>query len=136
MAGEGTYRLQGLAVPDTLHLLHELLEQVGREHADVGSGDLSMIETAVIEIAGNLIEHGRPHGMVLYSFELDVLPDRLEGRLADTGQALPEGPEEAAMPSGLEEDGRGLPLAKAALDDLRYERHHDANTWTMVRLRH
>src|SRR5688500_19350846 len=40
---------------------------------------VSMMETAVIEIAGNLVEHGRPPGRVRYRFTLTV--DRKSTRL-------------------------------------------------------
>jgi serine/threonine-protein kinase RsbW len=58
----GDYLLEGLAVPESLNLLHDLLERVGREHPDLDAGDLMMFETAVIEVAGNVVEHGRPPG--------------------------------------------------------------------------
>lgn len=177
---DAVYEVAGVAVPDSLDQLHDLMTQVGDEHPAVAELDLSMLETAVIEIAGNLVEHGRPAGAVSYHLRLEVLPDRLEGLLADSGEALPEGcrpggvpenlvaaagPEEppaGPMPDGrlladsprgqfpsdvleeladddmpdlLDEDGRGILIARAVLDELSYCRRDDANTWRMVRLR-
>jgi hypothetical protein len=34
----GDYLLEGLAVPESLNLLHDLLERVGREHPDLDAG--------------------------------------------------------------------------------------------------
>jgi hypothetical protein len=34
----GDYLLEGLAVPGSLNLLHDLLERVGREHPDLDAG--------------------------------------------------------------------------------------------------
>lgn len=135
MAGEPNgYVVEGVAMPHALDLLHDLISRVGGDHPDVLAEDLCMLETAVIEIAGNLIEHGRPSGAVDYRLRLDVLPDRLEGLLADSGEELPQlvvTPE----PDLLSEDGRGLFLAQAVLDELTYERTEQANTWRMVRRR-
>ena len=37
----GEYLLEGLAVPESLNLLHDLLDRVGSEHPDIDSGDLA-----------------------------------------------------------------------------------------------
>lgn len=129
----GDYVLEGMAVPESLDLLHDLLERVGQEHPELSAGDLMMFETAVIEVAGNVVEHGRPPGVVKWTFRLRVLPDRLEGRLSDAGDEYPGGPWGTDMPDPMAEDGRGLALATAVLDSLTYERAHDVNQWTMVR---
>jgi serine/threonine-protein kinase RsbW len=132
----GDYLLEGLAVPETLSLLHDLLERVGTEHPDLHSGDLMLFETAVIEVAGNVVEHGRPSGRVAWTFRLSVLPDRLEATLSDSGEEYPGGTWGTAMPQDpMREDGRGLALATAVLDDLGYERADDGNHWTMLRRR-
>ena len=39
------------------------------------------------------------------------------------------------MPDTDSEDGRGLAIARVALDDLVYQRVDDHNEWTMVRRR-
>jgi serine/threonine-protein kinase RsbW len=123
-----------MAVPESLSLLHELLELAGEEHPDVESSDLWMFETAVIEIAGNVLEHGGPAGEVRYSFDLRIEPDRLVGLLADSGQALP--PDVGDRRPGLwDEHGRGLQLARDVLDGLDYTRDADENRWVMTRVR-
>ncbi len=132
----GDYLLEGLAVPESLNLLHDLLEQVGREHPDLDGGDLMLFETAVIEVAGNVVEHGRPSGAVSWTFRLSVLPDRLEARLSDSGEEYPGGTWGTTMPADpMQEDGRGLALATAVLDALDYERTDSVNHWTMLRNR-
>lgn len=132
----GDYLLEGLAVPESLNLLHDLLERVGLEHPDLAGEDLMLFETAVIEVAGNVVEHGRPHGRVGWTFRLSVLPDRLEATLSDSGEEYPGGTWGTAMPEDpMREDGRGLALATAMLDDLGYQRAHDVNRWTMLRRR-
>jgi len=131
MAGE--YRVDTLAVPETLNLLHDLLDRVRDDHPDVQRTDLMLFETAVIEITNNVVEHGSPPGTIRYSFSLDVQTDRLLGRLRDGGPPLKA--TTRPMPGTDSENGRGLALARVALDDLEYERVGDHNEWTMVRRR-
>jgi serine/threonine-protein kinase RsbW len=134
----GEYRLDGLAVPETLDLLHDLLERVGREHPEVAPADVMMFETAVIEIAGNVVEHGVPRGKVSYGFRLDVLADRLEATLWESGTPVEGGAVSGArgeMPDEWSEDGRGLALAGSVLDELSYRRVAGGNRWQLTRLR-
>jgi len=132
----GDYVLEGLAVPESLNLLHDLLERVRREHPDLDPGDLMMFETAVIEVAGNVVEHGRPPGDVTWAFRRSVLTDRLEAELSDSGDEYPGGTWGTSMPADpLQEDGRGLALATAVLDSLEYRRSATANHWKMRRSR-
>jgi serine/threonine-protein kinase RsbW len=132
----GDYLLEGLAVPESLNLLHDLLDRVGEEHPDLDPGDLMLFETAVIEIAGNVVEHGRPPGRVTWAFRLSVQADRLQGELSDSGEEYPGGTWGTTMPDDLlQEDGRGLALATAVLDSLVYQRSAGSNHWTMLRRR-
>lgn len=132
----GSYHLEGVAVPDSLDRVHDLLERVRAEHPRLAEEDVMMFETAIAEIHGNVIAHGRPKGQVLYSFDLEVQPDRLTGLLVDNGLIAPN---LAALSQGVEDDmaesGRGMWLAAAVLDDLEFEREGDRNTWRMVKLR-
>jgi serine/threonine-protein kinase RsbW len=132
----GEYALEGLAVPESLNLLHDLLDRVSREHPDIDSADLMLFETAVIEVAGNVVEHGEPQGTVTWAFRIEIQPDRLEARLSDSGEEYPGGTWGIQMPADpLQENGRGLALATAVLDSLTYDRRDDVNHWTMVRNR-
>jgi len=131
----GDYVLEGLAVPESLNLLHDLLDRVSREHPDVDSADLMLFETAVIEVAGNVVEHGHPPGKVTWAFRIEIHPDRLEASLSDSGEEYPGGTWGTQMPDPMKETGRGLALATAVLDSLTYERRDDANHWRMQRLR-
>jgi serine/threonine-protein kinase RsbW len=129
----GDYLLDGLAVPESLNLLHDLLEQVGQDHPELAPSDLMLFETAVIEVAGNVVEHGQPSGQVRWRFRLAVHEDSLEASLSDSGEEYPGGAWGTDMPDAMEEDGRGLALATAVLDSLVYERSGEVNQWSMVR---
>ncbi|QCX28064.1 ATP-binding protein [Nocardioides jishulii] len=124
--------LEGLAVPEGLSSLHDLIKRGRAAHPHVDPEAFMMLETAVIEIAGNVVEHGRPPGEIWWSVSLRVHDDALEGVLADDGQRY-EGDLSTVMPDPLAESGRGLPLAHAVLDELDYTRQHGKNVWTMRR---
>ena len=133
MSGDGaTLTLEGWAVPEGLEDLHALVERARDAHPDVDPEAFMMMETAVIEIAGNVVEHGRPAGQIWWSFTLRVLAEALEGTLADDGQEY-GGDVSSVMPDPLAESGRGLALAHAALDELEYTRVDGTNVWTMRR---
>lgn len=135
MAGD-RYELSGLAIPEGLDRLLDLLAVVGGDHPDIDQQDLMLFSTAVIEIAGNVVEHGRPVGAVAWHLVLEVRPDVLEATLSDGGEeyaGLPEG--WADLPDPWAESGRGLALAAAGLDELGFERRDGRNTWHLVRAR-
>jgi serine/threonine-protein kinase RsbW len=133
MAGE--YHLEGLAVPESLDRLHGLMSRVREEHEDIDPTELMMFETAIVEIHGNVVQHGRPEGKVLYTFDLEVSSDRLVGSLADNGEAVPDLSGRSGLVGEEAESGRGLLLARATLDELRFARRNDQNTWRMVKRR-
>jgi serine/threonine-protein kinase RsbW len=131
----GDYHLDGIAVSETLTALQDLVDRLRAEHPELDSLDVSMVETAAVELVGNIVEHGLPPGHVTYALRLSVRPDRIECRLTDSGAAAVEVEPQASMPGTEAECGRGLAMAQAALDELRYERDGGRNVWTMVRWR-
>ena len=122
----------GLAVPEQLDELHELLREAVAKHSSVPAEALMMFETAVMEIAGNVVEHGRPVGQVLWRFDLTIAAGSLTALLSDSGEEY-ERPLDSGMPDEWDESGRGLPLAEATLHELSFERRGSVNQWRMVR---
>ena len=129
----GEYQLTGLAVPESLDLLHDLLEKVRQEHPEVDGTDLMLFETAIIEIHGNVVQHGRPPGGLTYAFALSVGPDRLSGTLSAAGDPVPDGVPVVAPEDPLAEVGRGVWLADTILDTLDYSRENGVNVWRMTK---
>jgi len=126
------YVLEGFAVPDQLDAVHSLLAQAAGDHPDLDPMDVMLFETAIIEIANNVVEYGRPEGEVRWKFVIRVHKDTIEAELDDTGQMfMPE--QGKAMPGEDAEGGRGLPMAEALLDKIEFKRLTDTNHWRMVR---
>ena len=133
MAGEPeVYSLAGFAVPSELDRVHALLERVGADHDAIERMDLMLFETAVIEIANNVVEYGKPTGEVRWRFEVRVTDAAIVAELLDSGQEF-EPRLEGEMPGEDAEGGRGLLLARAALDELEWSRTPTGNRWRMVR---
>jgi serine/threonine-protein kinase RsbW len=126
------YRLDGFAVPDEIDRVHGLLELAGAEHPEVGETDLMLFETAVIEIANNVVEHGRPIGEVRWRLVLTIDGHELTADLYDSADEVVVDLD-ATMPDADTDGGRGLPLAGALLDHLSVERSDGGNHWRLVR---
>lgn len=126
------YVLEGFAVPDQLDAVHSLLAEAAEDHPELDPMDVMLFETAIIEIANNVVEYGRPEGSVRWKFTIRVRDDEIEAELDDTGQTFTPA-QGKAMPGEDAEGGRGLPLAEAVLDKIEFDRLGDTNHWRMVR---
>lgn len=94
--------------------------------------------TALAEIVANVLKHAAPPRPVRVSF--DLFADRVEARIDDDGLPYSPGPAPHRAPPdpddplSLPEGGYGLAIARAALDELRYERREDGtNSWRLVK---
>ena len=128
--------LEATAEPAALEDVHGALAALWVDVPDVSDIDRMSFETAVAEVAANVVNYCG--GPVVFTLERWASPDRLEARFTDEGStALADGAVEGAgLPDDeLAEGGRGLALARATLDDLRYERDGAVNRWTLVRRR-
>jgi serine/threonine-protein kinase RsbW len=133
MAGDKDYVLKGFAVPEQLAAVHDLLRQAAADHPELDSTDIMLFETAVIEIANNVVEYGRPAGEIEWELRLRVTDDAIEGELFDTGQEFKPSLSGGGMPDPMSEHGRGMPIAEAVLDKIDFERIEDTNHWKMTR---
>jgi serine/threonine-protein kinase RsbW len=89
-------------------------------------------ETAVIEVAGNIIEHSRdPEGTSgrRFSLELDADGESISARFEDNGIPAAVDLSAVTMAGPEEESGRGLALAQAGVDRLDYHYENGRNVW-------
>jgi serine/threonine-protein kinase RsbW len=129
------------ARPECLDEVHGLLASLWDAAPDVALEDRMMFELAVVEIAGNVVEHaggdsaGGEPGPVQLVLRVAVHRDRLEARLHDDGTVALVDLARAQLPADpLAESGRGLALALAS-GRLTYAREGGANVWCLVRAR-
>jgi anti-sigma regulatory factor (Ser/Thr protein kinase) len=147
-AGSEILAERRLNLPADQARLTELVDAVEAFGIDCDGGQpeawLAFI-TAVAEIGANILIYayeGQAPGRVELS--LRCYGDRVEAWFRDWGGPFVERPP-VAQPTGdldldalesilrLEEGGRGLPLARAALTAVEYERHADENRWRLVK---
>src|ERR1700712_782081 len=92
-------------------------------------------ETAVVEIAANIVEHtNRAEGTSGRRYQLELQADAtiVTAVFTDNGMPADIDLSTVTMADTDEESGRGLALAIAALDSLDYRRVDGRNVWTLV----
>lgn len=122
------------AQPDCLDELHAALDRLWREAPDVQEPARMRFSTAVSEVLGNVVVHGRTGegAIATVRVSLKAEPGALRAELLDDGIALAPGAAVTELPEDdLAESGRGLALARAALDELHYVRD-GGNRWELV----
>jgi serine/threonine-protein kinase RsbW len=117
-----------------LEVLHRSVEGLrratGRAEDDPA---LTVFETALGEIAGNALTHGRPRGTrPSVDYVLRLHGTTVVASLSDGGPPVREHLGRL-MPDVESEAGRGLAMARSLLDDLGYERDGDVNRWRLVK---
>jgi anti-sigma regulatory factor (Ser/Thr protein kinase) len=124
--------LETVAAPEALDEVHILFARLWADVADVSPKDRMAFETAVAEVAANIIEHSARGEPVALRLALRVDPDVVAAELEDGGRGLDGG---AFSTSPDDERGRGLMLASALTDELSYERDGSLNRWRLRRHR-
>ena len=134
--------LMARADPEIMDLVAAVLGQLWANHGDVPDDDRIRFETAVMEVLGNIIEHAYELDSDLpaatsrrFQLVVGVTDASILATFGDNGEPSELDLSDVEMPDMFAESGRGLPLAKAALDDLQYARIDGRNVWTLVRHR-
>jgi serine/threonine-protein kinase RsbW len=123
------------ATPECLERVHALLAELLVEVADVTEADRIGFETALAEIVANVVEHAGAHGPVRLRVELGAGPSDLTADLYDDGPPVGVDPATAVLPDPTAERGRGLALARAAVDEVGYALEAGENHWSLTRHR-
>jgi len=119
--------------PDDVDTVHDLLEIVWTEVPAIGMEDRFSFETALIELASNVMRHADPGSGVSCTLLIETFPDRIEATLSDSGEPGDVQLADRDMPDVLAESGRGIPLIQALVDELRYDRTDGINRWHITR---
>ena len=121
--------------PDTVDVVHSMLAELWAERPDVEARDRFAFETAVVELAGNVLQHASSPTTIVCTLGVTVDEVSLRALLVDT--ADPPGIDTAPreMPDALAESGRGLALIQALVTTFEYERSASRNVWSLRRER-
>jgi serine/threonine-protein kinase RsbW len=121
--------------PECLDRVHELFQQFWTEIPDIASTDRMAFETAVAEVAANILEHAARGQAVALRVLLRADEEQVEAHLEDGGYPYDADSSEPVTDDDLPEHGRGLLMARAITDTLVYERDGGVNHWFMSRRR-
>lgn len=121
------------APPDDVNVVHDLLERVWADSPSISMEDRFSFETALIELAANVIRHADGGSGVSCILAIRTASDSISATLVDSGIAGDIDLGWRDMPDELEESGRGIALIKALVDDLHYDIKDDLNRWRISR---
>jgi serine/threonine-protein kinase RsbW len=119
--------------PADVNTVHHLLEEVWSDAPLISARERFRFETALIELASNVIRHADGGDGLECVLTVEVTEDSLRALLIDSGV---EGHIDftRGMPSEDEESGRGIPLIQALVDRLEYSRDGGRNRWEIQRI--
>lgn len=131
------------ATPEQLDAIHAALERFwnaaeGQLSQPHGSSMRHGFDTAVAEIAANIIRHAYPSEGGVLRLRLRCDSGSVQAELSDTGQPFQprssEAHRDSRAKSELPEGGWGLNLARDCLDRLDYQRTPDGtNRWLLIK---
>jgi serine/threonine-protein kinase RsbW len=116
--------------PDTVDDVHDLLDRLWTAEPSVAADDRMRFETALIELATNVVQHADPGTGVAWTVRVAYTDDALTADLTDSAPPAAfdsEGPRE--MPTELAEDGRGLAFVRLLVDTATFTATDDGNAW-------
>ena len=128
-----TLRLE--SPPGDVNAVHDLLDCVWADVTGLSMRDRVSFETALIELASNIIGHADTGSGVTCTLTIEITDDRMEATLRDTGECGNIDLRQRSMPDELAESGRGLALIQALVDDLDYSQEGNLNRWHITRKR-
>lgn len=131
---ERTVRLS--SPPGDVDDIHDFLASIWAASPGVSDVDRISLETALVELAANVLRHADVDGAGLTcEVAIAVDRDRITVSMRDTGEPGDIALVGLEMPALDAESGRGLPLIDALVDEVEYGREGDHNVWRMVRRR-
>ncbi|AEF40884.1 ATP-binding protein [Hoyosella subflava] len=129
---DGALTLTATAHPEAIDAVHELLAQLWEGTLSADDIHRMRFETAVAEVAGNIVTHGRESGTRTFTLTVGITDGLLEARFKDDGTPQHLDLTSVSLPEDLAESGRGLAIASALLDELHYRRAPGENTWYLA----
>lgn len=117
-------------VEEVLDTLEDLYSSTG----DVLDEDQTFFSLAVSEIATNIVSHGEAGVDITVTADLTIDSEALSADFEDNADPVELSLDTAELPDEFSESGRGLAIAKMALDHLSHE-VEDGHTWHLIRKR-
>jgi len=125
------HRLDIDSGPDALAEIERLLASAWSAHPHVPEMVRTQVAIATAEIGANIIEHAAAGRLLRMAMVIRVVTNQVWVEFTDDGGPFHLDLNSVSLPDDMAERGRGLPLAKAVLDRLLYQRDV-MNHWTLV----
>lgn len=122
------------APPSDVDTVHDFLQGVWGDGVEIDETDRMAFETALIELASNVIQHADSEG-VTCALSVVIDEGQLRAQLSDTADAGGVRLAGVEMPDDLAESGRGIAFIQLLVDDLTYERVDGRNVWSIAKER-
>ncbi|MCU1543194.1 MAG: putative regulator [Microbacteriaceae bacterium] len=121
--------------PDNVNTVHDYIQRVWLASPDLDAMDKLEFETALVELAANIIEHSNEGGGVEGNLNITIHPDRIRCDITDTSEPSNVALGARHMPEEYAESGRGIAFIQRLVDVLQYERRDGENFWMIEKLR-
>jgi serine/threonine-protein kinase RsbW len=129
------YSLLLSSPPDDVGDVHDFLEGVWASDTTVPAMDRMAFETAIIELAANVIQHADDGSGVTWRLTVSCARDVLTATLVDDGLTAAMSLEHRSLPDALAESGRGLAFVQMLVDSLDYQHSNRGNEWSISKRR-
>ena len=126
--------MEAPAPADSLESIHALIQRFWSSGLEVDGASRMRFETAVAEIAANIVEHGgSDHEARWLRLTLRAFRDRVEALFQDDGSGVDVAGLDAALPGEWATRGRGVALVRSMVDEFAYARSNGINHWLIVK---
>ena len=120
---------------DDINVVHAYIERIWALHPDLDVMDKLRFETALIELAANVIQHADDGKSIVADVSIVIDSDYIHGRISDSSPAVKVDLTRREMPDGDAESGRGIAFIQRLVDVLHYERRDEENLWVIEKRR-
>jgi serine/threonine-protein kinase RsbW len=121
--------------PDDIDTVQDYVQRVWAAAPDLDSMDKLKFETAIVELAANVIQHADEGNGVTATVVVTVDGERIRGSVADSSSASSVTLAPREMPDEMAESGRGIAFIQRLVDVLHYERRDGENLWMIEKIR-
>jgi serine/threonine-protein kinase RsbW len=121
--------------PDDLDTVQDYIQRVWSTAPGVDEMDKLKFETALVELAANIISHANGGHGVEGNLSITIDDERIRGLITDSSGASEVELGRRAMPDEMAESGRGIAFIQRLVDVLHYERRDGENLWLIEKRR-
>lgn len=120
---------------DDLNVVHAFIEGVWSQYPDLDTMDKLRFETALIELAANVIQHADDGNGIVADISITIDATYIRGHISDSSPAVKVELALREMPDEFDESGRGIAFIQKLVDVLHYERRENENLWMIQKRR-